>query len=51
MLISVLCMTKDSNNIMKSLQIFKIPISWIKNQNPKIWINDSLYIIIDDFSK
>jgi hypothetical protein len=34
---NVLCVTKDSNNIMKWYQIHGVPTSWIYKQNYKRW--------------
>jgi hypothetical protein len=39
---NVLCMTKDSNNIMKLCQIHGVPTSWLYKHNYKIWIIISL---------
>jgi hypothetical protein len=47
----VLCVTKDSNNIVKWLQIHRSPISWAPKHNYKLWINNSLNTINDDFPK
>jgi hypothetical protein len=48
---NVLYMTKDSNNIVKWLQIHWIPSSWTHKHNSKWWTNNSLNTINGDFSK